>query len=500
MVIDRTLGTGAVTLAASGAYRTAWFESAPGVADPQTYFTKYLIDVIERGIPGYPRGLPLGPIYARTADSLARDRRPEPTERSVRHDADRFILARNAAEPVVPGGLSPGTPTASLSVTRDATPPTAPALLGTAPDGSDAVTGPATAHRRPRRRSVVLGGLGALVAASATAVGIHLADGHDPGTGDSARAPSASGDGRWSSAAPVPPVVHPHRPRRPDRFGGVEPRRQRCRRRWGGRLDPPVERGRTGTCPHPHRTHRPGELRGVQPRRENPRQRQRGPHRPALEGRSAGTSRRPHRPQRLGERRGLQPRWPTLASAAESASTVRLWNHALHVVLTGHTGGVRSVAFSPDSRILASGSDDTRILLWDVADQKQGPVRSRRCCDVVGVQPRRQHARQCQRSGFRPGVGHGHPEARCHPRRPHRPRDLRDLQPRWRNPRERQPGHDRPDVGCRHLEAHRHADRPHGRRDVRDVQPRRHGPRRRRRGRHHPLVARQSKLWAVTRL
>ncbi|MEU9158507.1 caspase family protein [Streptomyces sp. NPDC048417] len=95
-VIDKTLGTGAFTMAASGAYRTAWFESDTNVDNPQTYFTKYLIDVVEQGLPGYPEGLPLGPVFARTADALARDRRPEPT-RSVRHDADRFILAHNVA-------------------------------------------------------------------------------------------------------------------------------------------------------------------------------------------------------------------------------------------------------------------------------------------------------------------------------------------------------------------------------------------------------------------
>jgi hypothetical protein len=36
------------------------------IADPQTYFTKYLIDVIERGIPGEGPQLRLEPIFHET--------------------------------------------------------------------------------------------------------------------------------------------------------------------------------------------------------------------------------------------------------------------------------------------------------------------------------------------------------------------------------------------------------------------------------------------------
>ena len=71
----------------------------------------------------------------------------------------------------------------------------------------------------------------------------------------------------------------------------------------------------------------------------------------------------------------FSPDSKTLASGSEDG-TIKLWTMAGSKTtekssLTGHTGPVRAVAFSPDGQYLASGSADQTIKVWDIANGKE---------------------------------------------------------------------------------------------------------------------------------
>ncbi|MET8051539.1 caspase family protein [Streptosporangium sp. NPDC005286] len=130
-VLEKTHGTGAYTLAAAEGHASAWYETDPAVPMPQTYFTKYLADVIESGIAGQGTYLTLDSIFAEVTDTLLRDGKPQPASKASAH-APRLIFARNAAHDQQPQHA--GEPSSQIQPGHDAPHRTAAAHTVSMPD------------------------------------------------------------------------------------------------------------------------------------------------------------------------------------------------------------------------------------------------------------------------------------------------------------------------------------------------------------------------------
>ena len=75
-----------------------------------------------------------------------------------------------------------------------------------------------------------------------------------------------------------------------------------------------------------------------------------------------------------------------LAQVSEDGNSIRLWDTANETTvkeLTGHTAEINTLVFSPDSKILASGSDDSTIRLWDLQNGEVKIIKAHE--EVAGV-------------------------------------------------------------------------------------------------------------------
>src|SRR5947209_2604086 len=84
---------------------------------------------------------------------------------------------------------------------------------------------------------------------------------------------------------------------------------------------------------------------------------------------------------------GCAKRDPKSENGGASSKTVLAhnFNSALRQSFTGHSDEVWAVAFSPDSKTLASGANDAMVKLWDVQSGKEKQTLSGHKYNVASV-------------------------------------------------------------------------------------------------------------------